>query len=148
ISGGTPVPLSRTRISTASPGSRVDTLSPSPRLRGEGWGEGLLFEFRQQRLENAIEILDHIIVPDTDHPITERAKYTIAVPIVAAFRVLASVELDNQAPFAANKVDVILTDWLLADKFEAAQLPAAKTRPQYELCGREGAPQRSRPFIV
>jgi hypothetical protein len=108
-------------------------------LRGEGWGEGLLFEFRQQRLENAIEILNHIIVPDTDHPITEGAKCTIALPIVAAFRVLASVELDNQAPFAANKVDVILTDWLLADKFVAAELPGADSCPQYELCGREGA---------
>ena len=72
----------------------------------------------------------------------------IALPVFGVFRVLASVELDNQAPFAANKVDVILTDWLLADKFEAAQLPAAKTRPQYELCGREGAPQHSRTLGV
>jgi len=109
-------------------------------LRGEGWGEGLLFEFRQQRLENAIEILDHIIVPDTDHPITERAKGAIAVPVVAAFRVLAAVELDNQAPLAANEVDEILTDGLLADEFEAAQLPAAKACPQRELCRRQGAP--------
>ena len=59
----------------------------------------------------------------------------IALPVFGVFRVLASVELDNQAPFAANKVDVILTDWLLADKFEAAQLPAAKTRLQQPILG-------------
>jgi hypothetical protein len=82
----------------------------------------MLFEFRQQRLENAIEILEHIIVPDTDHPIIERAKCAIAVPVVAAFRVLAAVEFDNQAPLPADKVHVIAIDRLLADKFEAAEL--------------------------
>jgi len=102
-------------------------------------------------LENAIEILDHIIVPDTDHPITERAKGAIAVPVVAAFRVLAAVELDNQALFAATPSltlprlrgrvrEGVLTDGLLADEFEAAQLPAAKACPQRELCRRQGAP--------
>jgi hypothetical protein len=60
--------------------------------------------------------------------------------------VLTAVELDNQAPLAANEVDIVVIDGLLADKFAAAELPTAKACPQREFCGRECAPQRSRPF--
>jgi hypothetical protein len=69
-------------------------------LRGEGGGEGL------------------------------RAKCSIAVPVVAAFRVLSAIELDNQAPLAADKVDEISIDRLLPDKFVTAELPTAKACPQ------------------
>jgi len=58
--------------------------------------------------------------------------------------VLASVELDNQAPLTANKVDIVSADRLLPDEFEAAELPAAKACSQRELCRGEGAPQHSR----
>ena len=73
-------------------------------------------------MEDSVQIFDDVVVPETDHPITERAKCAIAVPVVAAFRVLAAVEFDNQAPLPADKVHVIAIDRLLADKFEAAEL--------------------------
>jgi len=60
--------------------------------------------------------------------------------------VLTAVELDNQAPLAANEVDVVSINGLLADEFEAAELPTAKACPQREFCWREGASQRSRTF--
>jgi hypothetical protein len=88
---------------------------------------------------NSVEILDNIVVPDADHAITEGVKCAIALLVLGAFCVLAAVELDNQAPLAANKVDVVSSDRLLADKFEGAQLPAAKACPRRELCRREGA---------
>ena len=47
--------------------------SPSPRLRGEGRGEGLFFEFGQERLENPFKIVNYILVPDVDHAVTEGA---------------------------------------------------------------------------
>jgi hypothetical protein len=59
---------------------------------------------------------------------------------------LAAVELDNQAPLATNEISVVSIDGLLADEFEAAELPAANMCPQREFCGRERAPQRSRPL--
>ena len=59
---------------------------------------------------------------------------------------LTAVELDNQVPLAANEVDVVSIDGLLADEFEAAELPTAKACPQREFCWREGASQRSRTF--
>ena len=70
-------------------------LSPSPRLRGEGRGEGRFFEFGRKRLENPVQIFDDIVVPDADHPITEGAQRAVAIPVFAALRVLAPVELDN-----------------------------------------------------
>ena len=72
----------------------------------------------------------------------------IALPVFGVFRVLASVELDNQAPLTANKVDIVSADRLLPDEFEAAELPAAKACPQRELCRGEGAPQHSRTLGV
>src|SRR5271167_1428822 len=84
--------------------------SPSPRLRGEGWGEGLSFEFGQEHLENSVQIIDDIAVPDADHAITQGAQLAVALPVFGAFGVLAAVELDNQAPLAANEVDVEPTD--------------------------------------
>jgi hypothetical protein len=83
-------------------------------------------------LEN-VEILDGVVIPDTDHAITERAKCSVATPVFRAFNVLASVELDDQA-LAANKVDIVSSNWLLADEFEAPEPPTAKARPQGELC--------------
>jgi hypothetical protein len=39
-----------------------------------------------------------------------------------------------------------LFDGLLANEFEAAELPAADASPQRKFCGRERPPQRSRPL--
>jgi hypothetical protein len=41
--------------------------------------------------------------------------------------VLTAVEFDNQAALAANEVNVVSIDRLLADEFEAAELPTANT---------------------
>jgi hypothetical protein len=51
----------------------IDILSPSPRERGEGWGEGRFFEFAEEHLKNAVEILHDVVVPNADDAITERA---------------------------------------------------------------------------
>jgi hypothetical protein len=59
---------------------------------------------------------------------------------------LAAVEFDDQAPLAANEVDLIAIDRLLANEFEAAELPTANACPQRKFWGREYAPQRSCPL--
>ena len=87
-------------------------------MRGEGRGEGLFFEFGQKRLENPVQILNDIVIP----------------------------EFDNQVPLATNEVGVAPIDGLLAYKFEAAELPTANAGPESEFCGRQRAPQRSRPL--
>jgi hypothetical protein len=110
-------------------------------LRGEGRGEGPFFEFGQERLENTVQILDDIVVPDPDYTITESAQLLVTLAVFERFRVLAAVEFNNQAPLATDKIDVVITDWLLTDEFEAAELPSANACPQRKFCRCEGAPQ-------
>jgi hypothetical protein len=87
---------------------RRSLLSPSPRWRGEGRGEGRFFEFGQEPLENPIQIFDDVVVPDADHAITEGAKRAVAMPVFRAFRVLAAVVLDNQAPLTTKAPSLTL----------------------------------------
>jgi hypothetical protein len=99
-----------------------------------------LFEFGEERLENPVQILNDIVVPDVDHAITAGAEIAVALRVFLASGMLAAVEFDNQAPLATSEVEVVTIDGLLADEFEAAKLSAAKARLQREFCGRECAP--------
>jgi hypothetical protein len=110
-------------------------------LRGEGWGEGRFFEFGQKRFEDPVQIFDDVVIPDADYAITEGAQPAVTLPVFAAFRVLAAVELDYQAPLAADKVHVAAIDGLLAAKFEATELSSANACPQRQFCRRERPPQ-------
>jgi hypothetical protein len=136
---------------TGRSGKPADYL-PRPRLRGEGRGEGLFFEFGQERLQYPIQILNYVIVPDADHPITKGGQLAVALPVFVTIRVLAAVEFNNQALLATHEIDVVPTDRLLADEFEASELPSANACPQREFCSSQGTPQRARtlsePFIL
>jgi len=92
-------------------------------------------------LENPVQIFDDIVVPDAEHAITESAQRAVAMPVFRAFRVLAPVELDNQAPLTTDKVDVVAIDWLLSSEFEASESATAKARPQPQFGRRERSPQ-------
>jgi hypothetical protein len=71
-------------------------------LRGEGRGEGLFFEFGRERLENPVQILNDLVVPDADHAITAGAEVAVALPVVRAIRMLAAIEFYDQAPLAVS----------------------------------------------
>jgi hypothetical protein len=92
-------------------------------------------------LENPIEVVNHFVIPETDHAIADGAQLSVALLVLRAVRMLAAVKLNDHAPFAAHEVGVIAPDRLLADKFEAAKLPTANLCPQRGLCTREIAPQ-------
>ena len=46
------------------------------------------------------------------------------VRVLGALHMLAAIAFDNQAPVAANEVNVVSIDRVLADKIEAAQFRA------------------------
>ena len=91
-------------------------------MRGEGWGEGLFFYLGQQRFEDPVDVLDNV-VPDAQDPITEGRQIGVALLIGSGVRVLPTIKFNDQAPVTAGEVDIVRTDWLLADKFEPAKLP-------------------------
>jgi hypothetical protein len=74
----------------------VDASSPSPRLRGEGRGEGRFLKLAKEHPKNSVQIPSDIVVPNPDHAITKRAQPAVALPVRNAFRVLAAVDFDNQ----------------------------------------------------
>jgi len=79
-------------------------------------------KFRLEHLQYAVDIGEHIIVPDPDCAIAERAQRGIALPICGAIRMLPAVNLNDETPIAAEEVDVIGSNRLLADEFEAGKL--------------------------
>jgi hypothetical protein len=64
-------------------------------------------------LENPVKIVDDIVVPDVDHAVAKGAQPPVALLVCGTFRLLATVEFDDQAPLAANEVDIISIDGLL-----------------------------------
>jgi len=106
-----------TIISSTQLGPPLISLAP---LAGRGRGEGLTFEAGQEGLENPGKIVDDIVVPDVDHAVAKGAQPTVALLVCSTLRVLATVEFDDQAPLAANEVDIVSIDGLLADELEPA----------------------------
>jgi hypothetical protein len=94
-------------------------------LRGEGWGEGLTFEFGQKLKKNSVKILNDIVVPNADDAVTEGAQLTVTLSVFRGLRMLAAVKLDNQPPFSTNEVHMVAGNRVLPDEFEAAQLTTA-----------------------
>ena len=92
-------------------------------------------------MENPVQMFDDIVVPGADHAITGGHIACGRDASLRGFRVLAAVELDNQAPLTTDKVDVVVFDRLLASEFEAAASATAKARPQRLFDRRERAPQ-------
>ena len=66
----------------------------------------------------AFDILEHVDVPNPDDAVATECEFAVADFVGLAFRVLAAVYFDDQAPLAADKVDIVASDRLLADEFE------------------------------
>ena len=89
-----------------------------------GWrGSDELLSYGQK---HAFDILEHVDVPNPDDAVATECEFAVADFVGLAFRVLAAVYFDDQAPLAADKVDVVASDRLLADEFESIELPIAK----------------------
>jgi hypothetical protein len=116
--------------------------SLAPRQRGEGRGEGLLPQLREQHLQDALGILEHVVVPDSDHPIPKGYQVLITLVIGCTPVVLSSIDLDDQAPFAAGEVGVIAANRLLPDELEAPELAISNSRPKEKFGPRQFTAQR------
>jgi hypothetical protein len=80
-------------------------------------------------LKHAADVLDDLVFPNPDHSIIDRGPIAVALPICGAVSVLATVDVDDQALFTADEVNVVGTNQLLAGEFKAAELPVANASP-------------------
>jgi hypothetical protein len=80
-------------------------------------------------LQNPIDILDHIIVPEAQNSIVMIAKPLVANGVASAFGVLTTVNFNDQALLPANQVYDVGTNRLLANEFHSAERARADTVP-------------------
>lgn len=122
--------------------------TPSPH-RGRGWrasarrvrgrGQGLL-----DRRPDAIQILQHIIVPETKDSKTLTFQERCSA-CVSLRRVLPAVDLDDQAHFGAEEVGDVAVDLNLLAELESIQLAVAEDAPElsFGIGGVAAQPSRS-----
>ena len=105
--------------------------SPTPSLEGRGLravaGEVQFFDYRH---EHAVGVLQHIVVPEADHPVAMRFDDCGARITSSVFNVLAAVEFHREPGGAAGEVDHEIADWQLARELCSVQLTGAQVRPQ------------------
>ena len=63
------------------------------------------------------------MIPKSKYAITVFTKPTIARNVMTALNVLTPIDLDNEAMFAANKIDCVWPDWFLANELTPGQCP-------------------------
>ncbi|MDB5610710.1 MAG: hypothetical protein JWP25_7610 [Bradyrhizobium sp.] len=87
---------------------------------------GSLRKLAHNRFKNSRYIAQHIVVPESQNTIIMIEKPFVAHYIARVFGVLASIDLNNEATIAADKVDRVWTYRILPDEFVSIE----PTRPQ------------------
>jgi len=98
-------------------------------------------------LEHAVDVLQHIVVPETEHPVAQLSDSARAFSIFRQLlSVLAAIQLDYDFPLGRAEIGKEGPDGKLAAEFYAIELPGAQPRPKQPLRVRLTLPQRSRPL--
>ena len=99
------------------------------RFRGRGLGEGLLLQKLQaDRFDDAFEIPDHLMIPETNYPKSSNFKKSGAITVNVAV-VLAAIQFNCKRGFDTQKVHDKRSDASLSAKFEAFELSIAEDCP-------------------
>ena len=110
--------------------SNVIHPSPGPFPQGKGRsGVACDFYLARDSRENAVGVLKDVVVPEADDAVTLRL-HMRGTRGVGMCEVLAAVAFDCDAKRSESEVHDEISDLVLADKLRAAELAAAKVRPQ------------------
>lgn len=122
---------------------------PSPH-RGRGWPasagrvRGRGFKLRLDRRPNTVEILEDVVVPETDR--SESLAFEVGRPAsILLRRVLAAVDFDDELPVRAQKIHDVAVDLNLPAELEATELTTSKDTPELPFCVGRVLAQGSRP---
>jgi hypothetical protein len=87
-------------------------------------------EHGRNRFQNARDIAQDIVVPESQNSIIVIGKPLIAQYIMPVFSMLPAIHLNNETRFAANEIDRVWTDRFLPNKFVAIERARSKPAPQ------------------
>jgi hypothetical protein len=81
--------------------------------------------------QNAIDVLEHLIVPETHHPIAARRKpgiaHTVSIDVVT---MLSTIDLNDELRVEAREVDDVMTNRYLSAKSKAFNLSLPNAMPE------------------
>jgi hypothetical protein len=90
----------------------------------------ILFQSSQDKLENCIRTLQNIVIPKAQHLKSFLSQPLFANTIRLVVRVLTAIDLKNQLPTQARKIDDVWTDRHLPLELNANEAMGAQSIPQ------------------
>jgi hypothetical protein len=84
------------------------------------------------RFKNAFGIRQNIVIPQAQNAVALGEEKGIAPFVSRIDRVLPAIDLDNQTALAADKIDDVRTNRLLAHEFAVSQSSWAKMIPEFQ----------------
>src|SRR5207237_1680590 len=87
--------------------------------------------------------IDDIVIPDPNDAVAEGCEVRVANSIGGVIGMLSAIDLDDQPLLAADEIDVITSDRLLASELEPAKPAIAQLQPKYPFRARAAAAQRT-----
>src|SRR5262249_3666658 len=119
-------------------GSRPSVGKGADRASGEGLSARVVVDCAQNVLEHAIDIRQDVVVPIAQHAIAVGFENPRAVVIGSrSLAVLATIDLDNNAPRVTRKIDDVAANSNLAtETCASAGKPVAQVPPEFPLCFR------------
>jgi hypothetical protein len=95
--------------------------------------------------QNSVHVSEHIAIPETQYQIS--ARFEVGCPpriIHPAFRMLSSIQFDDQSRRFAAEIDDVIADRHLPAELQSMQTSVAKPKPQRTFSVGLIAPQPSR----
>jgi hypothetical protein len=91
---------------------------------------GTIRERSRNSFENARDIAQDIVVPETQDPIVVTGKPKIADHVMAVVSMLPAIHFNDDTGFAANKVDGVWANRFLPNKSVTAERARTELAPQ------------------
>jgi len=94
---------------------------------------GTIRERGRNGFQNARDIAQDLIIPETQNSIFVTGEPLIADHVMPVVGVLAAIHLNDEAGFAANEIDGVWADRFLPNKFVTVERAGTKPAPQRTL---------------
>ncbi len=95
---------------------------------------GCFREFGLNCSENAVDIAQHVVVPETKDLVAFLSQAFVSNRICCGLIVLPTVDFNDETLLAAHEITDVADDRLLPDKLVAVDPPVADAIPENRLC--------------